>query len=689
MNSKWDADRLRTRYSNTWRFYLSNEDTDTLDLRDFEINSGTVRGNDGRGRRRIKPIRNILFAFPVEKILDVRPHIEKAQPSKSVTKMQLKKGELRQALKKHIVLTMRGGYVIRGKLQKFDDDHLFMRVGNTDVQVYQHGLLNLEKKKVSSQIKTNDLRKSEKNEKVQKTTLKKRKFRQGDEHIPSDYKAIKVKKSLETIGVREVDETERIKMILKQRYTPRSIKPREADLERFIKLVEVDSSQAELFKSYPIFQIDKDLDNKEGWASPEKIFLDSPYLDTGLTAYYEAMETNSSHFRRPLSPKYAKSDIDLKRLGKFAKAVGVQTKLQVFKHEISEDHPQYYWLMLAPGGRLTEKMINEDYSIHEFEALFYKPSIDKAKLIWRTMSCAPESYLKAQFRRNQSNEPREAHSSLVHNLKETEWVPQKDSDSISFVIPREASIERLPEGFPYETGQKWFESIKFGEIAEKQKLEQIFKEREKSNQNQRAQEIGFSSGDEAETMVEPAKVLRAQGKSPEEMIDRLNTEKRRAERLTIQLSDAEEKQYEIRARSIRSTRNTIDSHILLRAQYTKFNNMECQMCRQEMPFKKRNSDDDYFEAVEALGKDYFPKEHEAQHLALCPECAAKYQEYVKNDKAAQKVLYDILKDSDEPEVRLELSDFAIHIWFDEKHWRDLKTILHYYENVYESENSTD
>ena len=418
MNSKWDADRLRTRDSNTWRFYLSNEDTDTLDLRDFEINSGTVRGNDGRGRRRIKPIRNILFAFPVEKILDVRPHIEKAQPSKSVTKMQPKVDEieLRQALKKHIVLTMRGGYVIRGKLQKFDDRHLCMRVGNTDVQVYRHGLLNVEKKKISSQTKTNDLRKVskkrsperveashpkkkkapsqtktndlrklEKNEKVQKTTLKKRKFRQGDEHIPSDYKAI----------------------------------------------------------------------------------------------------------------------------------------------------------------------------------------------------------------------------------------------------------------------------------------------------------------DAAETMVEPAKVLRAQGKSPEEMIDRLNTEKRRAERLTIQLSDAEEKQYEIRARSIRSTRNTIDPHIPLREQYTKFNNMECQMCRQEMPFKKRNSDDDYFDTVEAFGRDYFPKEHEAQYLALCPVCAAKYQEYVKNDKAAQKVLYNILKDSDEPEVRLELSDFAIHIWFDEKHWHDLKTVLHYYENVYESENSTD
>ena len=424
MNYKWDADRLRTRHSNTWRFYLSNEDTDTLDLRDFEINSGTVRGNDREGHRRIKPIQNILFAFPVEKILDVRPHIEKAQPSKSVTKMQLKKGELRQALKKHIVLTMRGGYVIRGKLQKFDDYRLFMRVDNTDVQVYRHGILKFEKETVPNQTKGND-----RNE-----TRKKRQ----PEHVEAN--------------------------CLKKEKVP---------------------SQT---KTNDLHELRKD---REEW-------------------------------------------VETSRLKK------------------------------EPGPNQTEG--------------------------------------------NDRNETRK---------------------------------KRQPEHV------------------------------------------------EDETMAEIARALRTQGKSPEEILDRISTEKRRAERLTIKLSDAEEKQYEIRARSIRSTRNTIDPHIPLREQYTKFNNMECQMCRQEMPFKKRNSDDDYFDAVEAFGRDYFPKEHEAQYLALCPVCAAKYQEYVKNDKAAQKVLYNILKDSDEPEVRLELSDFAIHIWFDEKHWHDLKTVLHYYENVYESENSTD
>ena len=106
-----------------------------------------------------------------------------------------------------------------------------------------------------------------------------------------------------------------------------------------------------------------------------------------------------------------------------------------------------------------------------------------------------------------------------------------------------------------------------------------------------------------------------------------------------------------------------------------------------MPFKKRNSDEDYFEAVEALKKDHFPKEHEAQHLALCPGCAAKYKEFVKRDEKARAALYSLLKNSGIPEGRLQLSDLVIRIWFKEKHWQDLKTVLDYYENIYNPDES--
>ena len=74
-----------------------------------------------------------------------------------------------------------------------------------------------------------------------------------------------------------------------------------------------------------------------------------------------------------------------------------------------------------------------------------------------------------------------------------------------------------------------------------------------------------------------------------------------------------------------------------------------------MPFKKRDGEY-YFETKEALSRDYFTKEHEAQYLALCPECAARYTEFVKNDEDAMKKVYDFLKNSDALEIMLQLGE---------------------------------
>ena len=499
----------------------------------------------------------------------------------------------------------------------------------------------------------------------------------------------KAREFLKTIGVCEVDQVERIKVVLKQRYTRGSMKPRPQDMKRFIAFVEDNPDKRFLFKDYLIFEVDLERDNARWFRKPSGVFVDSPYLNTGLIAYYETISESSEDSKRALSPNYRKSGIALEKLGKFAETVGAQTKLEIKETTIPSNHPENPWLKRDEGNESNITRIDQDYIIPQFKKFLDCPSINKAKLIWRTMTFLDEEYLKASFRGNHKYPLRVGASSLVHDLRNAKWMPQEDGDSISFVCPRDALRTRLPaegflwpKGYPHDAGGEWLNTIEFGEITKEQKAESL-------QQNQRAQEMGFNSGNEAETMAEIAKAWRAEGKSPEEMLDRISTEKRRAERLTIQLSDAEEKQYEIRARSIRYTRSTIDPSTPLRHQYTKFNNMGCQMCRQEMPFKKRNSDDDYFEAIEALGKDYFPKEHEAQYLALCPECAAKYKEYVKKDRVARKFLYNLLKDSDGPEVRLELSDFVIRIWFNEKHWHDLKTVLHYYENVYESENSTD
>ena len=102
--------------------------------------------------------------------------------------------------------------------------------------------------------------------------------------------------------------------------------------------------------------------------------------------------------------------------------------------------------------------------------------------------------------------------------------------------------------------------------------------------------------------------------------------------------------------------------------------MICQICKEEMPFRKRDGEY-YFEAVEALSKEHFNKEHEAQFLALCPLCAAMYKEFVKRDETALEELYHALKNADELEVPLTLGEWETSVRFVEAHSSDIKTIL--------------
>ena len=186
-------------------------------------------------------------------------------------------------------------------------------------------------------------------------------------------------------------------------------------------------------------------------------------------------------------------------------------------------------------------------------------------------------------------------------------------------------------------------------------------------------------------------MLKEKGKSPDEFIAQLkpvaddrkpifptravSNPDRRQEKLLEQLNDATGKKYEKRDRSVRTTRGTVDPILWLEKTYTNETlQMICQICKEEMPFKKRDGEY-YFEAVEALSVDYFTREHEAQFLALCPLCAARYKEFVKKDENAMFTLKQFLISSDQTEIPLKLGELDTSIRFVETHHHDIKMIL--------------
>ena len=563
-----------------------------------------------------------------------------------------------------------------------------------------------------------------------------------DEHFPrvlkdvyssgqNDDQKSKARDFLEAINVRSVDEAIEVEAILKLRYVKGTIKLREPhhkqDLERFIALVEREPDKASLFKYYHIFELDKG--GSGTWGLPRKAFLDTPYCNTGLRVYHAILDVipdeDSEIQRLPISPKYEKFGVDLEKLVAFAKAIGVQTKLDAIEQEIPSEHPEHSYLVTdAPGGRVTSTSKNEDYNIPKFDTLLLFPSVcmkkghvDKtlaalplaaAKLIWQTMCSVPHNCLEARFRKNSSHPDRIGASSLVHAVKEGLWVPQKDGDSISFMRPCDASREHLPEkdgfpwpkGHPHDAGEIWLKEVEFGKTAKEQREEY-------TQRNQQARDDGFVSLEEKEQCVEFAQRLREEGRSIDDVISQYSSQNREAEpnfptsavknpelrkkRVLEQLENAPEKSHEKREQRDRVSKDEIDPRTSLREWYTNDSDeMICQICKQEMPFKKVDGEY-YFVAVEALTirfkddelpKNHFPKEYEAQYLALCPVCAARYNYFVREVKEGIKVMEELrnqLINSDNPTIPVHLGELETDIRFVEAHLHDLKAVLHYYK----------
>lgn len=558
----------------------------------------------------------------------------------------------------------------------------------------------------------------------------------------------KARDFLEKIKVRQVDEAVEIGAILQQRYAQEPINIREEvhtrDLNRFIAFVEADTDKADLFEDYFIFKL-----GDGGWGKPADVFVDSPYLDTDLSVYHEeakinqekltrnaidafGIETRSGNnqnaivalkakveeissnypFRKPLSPKYeAFFGSAPEKLGRFAEAVGAQATLDPRERPILLEHPEYQNLVenMPPPHHAADSR-NEDYIILEFKTLLEGPSIDKSRLIWRTMCVQPESCLRAQYwtRKGLANQSYPAKSTLVHDLRSAEWVPQKDGDAIFFVQPCDASCEHLPEkgfpwqGHPHDAGEKWLEAIEFGKAARAQKAENI-------HRDQQAKNLGFDSSEEAKKHAELASRLKEQGISIDNVISQyrpLNSETpdfpersvidraRRARRVRERFSEATPIAYEPRERNIRTSQDSINQKTSLIEWYTnESGEMLCQICQQEMPFKKHDGNY-YFEAVEVLdvkflsqhlSEHHVPKELDAQYLALCPTCAAMYKYFVKGSPETLDALTNQWMNSDNLETPVQLGERETSIRFVEAHLHDLKVIL----AEYNSEDSTD
>lgn len=304
--------------------------------------------------------------------------------------------------------------------------------------------------------------------------------------------------------------------------------------------------------------------------------------------------------------------------------------------------------------------------VEGLEHALQNPDFNKSKYIWSQLvlpnvvnirgiveSCARQTY--------EGSSKVNTFSHFGEYLEENEWLPTRNGE---FKKPSEIALHELPDEFDRDDGVASQLNMKSNEVS---KL---------------ASSIGIDPGD-----IELLKQLK---NNPDEY-DRVRTllaqirnkpkfptresknPERRMQKKKESSKEAETKNYEKKERSVRTSTGAVDPKTFLKELYTNDDEkMVCQVCEEEMPFKKRDGDY-YFEAVELFSDT--TSEHEEAYAAMCPICAAKYKEFIKSNNDKMRALKDTVLSGEETSYTLELGNESKSLRFVQTHLLDLKAVL--------------
>jgi hypothetical protein len=480
----------------------------------------------------------------------------------------------------------------------------------------------------------------------------------------------KARRCLADLGVREPGDAELVEVILNERYTQEAEIPDDAthlaDLEQFITLVETHPEKKTLFAKSFIFHGAND-----SWKTPNEIFIDSPYLHTGLSVYYDPLCEKAAF--TALHGRYAATAIPTDRIAKFAEAVGAHTDLTVYYRGCSLN-PEWARLRAAAGSGYSRNSIDRDYYIPHLSELLANPNPELSRLVWRRLVSLPAAWLKATYRIKQNAT---ADSSLVNDLRTAAWVLQTNG---TFVTPANALVELLPEGFSYDTGDEGLKAIHFGAEAARQSEEH----REKEDI---AKTAGFADANAMERAKRVAELL------SEEELERLIAERERAAAIKAAVPDripanprryaekaeesaktAPDKETEIRERAVslnfEPVKEQADQYLPLHYRNAD-GDMTCQICKGPVPFTLDDGSG-FFEAVEFIPD--LKKRHFQNYLALCPNHSAMYR-HANGSRNIIRSLVEALPDNQANELELTLARKDMSVYLSAVHVIDIKAVL--------------
>jgi hypothetical protein len=405
------------------------------------------------------------------------------------------------------------------------------------------------------------------------------------------------------------------------------------------------------------------------WQPASRVYIDSPYEDTGYKSVADA-RTNRASRLQPLASGFQ----EIEGIAGFASELGSLGRISVSQAAIGRN-PQFRSGDFD-GQRRTDTGYQTDWDINDLASLLTAGDGTIRAQIWHLITSGPEKWAIASYRTNASHDLRNYDSQLIQTLRKSVWIPDRDGNLRK---PSDINETDLPDEFPCRPGPL-LDAIKFGAQSQAA-LDQT------STQELAAQAAGFGSVErltialqltEGKTMAELHTQLEDQkanqhGSSAVFFQDELDDPERRLAKSRKKDAASPNVEREQRWRSVRlgSPQVTAKRKAYLRLHYNSDQIMTCQCCRQSMPFKLADGSD-YFEAVMCFPGH--PRESDCNTLALCPVCAAKFQH--ANDTTEDELRQALLRaDVSEPNVPLTMAKADAWLYFTKRHFIDLKGLL--------------
>src|SRR6266566_3487207 len=246
---------------------------------------------------------------------------------------------------------------------------------------------------------------------------------------------------------------------------------------------------------------------------------------------------------------------------------------------------------------------------------------DKAQMLWNIL-LEHRHLIKgivetSKYHDFKSARREEKFSKMGQLCNQKAWLPYKDGD---FCVPQELFLTDLPEDFEQDTDEAQELAIKLG--------------MRKAEELQLADKLGIPHED-ISLILHNLEAFRTwyeqQQTKPSLPSSITNDPGRRQEKAAEAAHTTEVKTYKEVPINRRTSAGYSEPKIYLRGHNTnEEGQLICQLCDQPMPFRLPNGGE-YFEAYQYI--DRLEKEYVANHLALCPNCAAEFRYACQTDES--------------------------------------------------------